>query len=146
MRIFLLIGAAFAMGIALEQTGAAAYIAHQTVEFFLPYGPHVLLMAMFLIIALMTNVISNSATALLFAPIALSISEQTGIDPIAIVLTVIFAANCCFATPIAYQTNLLVLGPGRYNFKDYVKFGLPLIFLLWITYSLLIPFLLKGMI
>lgn len=144
MRIFLLIGAAFAMGLALERTGAAAYIAHQTVEIFLPFGPHVLLMAMFLIIALMTNIISNSATALLFAPIALSISKQAGIDPVNVVLTVIFAANCCFATPIAYQTNLLVLGPGRYNFKDYVKFGVPLILLLWITYGLIIPFLLNG--
>lgn len=143
MRIFLLIGAAFAMGIALEQTGAASYIAQATVDIFLPFGPHALLMAIFLIVAIMTNIISNSATALLFAPIALSISEQTGIDPITVVLTVIFAANCSFATPIAYQTNLLVLGPGRYNFRDYVKFGLPLIIILWLTYSMMIPFLLK---
>ena len=143
MRIFLLIGAAFAMGIALEKTGAAAYIAQRTVDIFLPFGPHALLMAMFLIVALMTNIISNSAAALLFAPIALSISAQTGIDPIAVVMTVIFAANCSFATPIAYQTNLLVLGPGRYNFRDYVKFGLPLIILLWITFSCMLPFLLN---
>lgn len=143
MRIFLLIGAAFAMGIALERTGAAAYIAQRTVDIFLPLGPHALLMALFLIVAFMTNIISNSATALLFAPIALSISKQTElIDPITIVLTVIFAANCCFATPIAYQTNLLVLGPGRYNFRDYVKFGGPLILIMWVTYSLMIPFLL----
>jgi len=143
MRIFLLIGAAFAMGIALEKTGAAAHIAQRTVDVFLPLGPQALLMAMFLIVALMTNIISNSATALLFAPIALSISAQTGIDPITIVMTVIFAANCSFATPIAYQTNLLVLGPGRYSFRDYVKFGLPLIILLWVTYSLMLPFLLN---
>jgi len=144
MRIFLLIGAAFAMGLAMERTGAAAYIAQASVDLFLPFGPHILLMALFLIVALMTNIISNSATALLFAPIALSISQQTGIDPVTVVLTVIFAANCSFATPIAYQTNLLVLGPGRYNFKDYVKFGFPLIILLWLTYSLLLPFILTS--
>jgi len=55
------------------------------------------------------------------------------------VLTVIFAANCCFATPIAYQTNLLVMGPGHYKFSDFVRFGAPLILLLWVSYVLLVP-------
>ncbi len=144
MRIFLLIGAAFAMGLAMEHTGAAAFIAQASVDLFLPFGPQILLMALFLIVACMTNIISNSATALLFAPIALSISKQANIDPITVVLTVIFAANCSFATPIAYQTNLLVLGPGRYSFKDFVKFGTPLIILMWITYSLLLPFIINS--
>ena len=139
MRIFLLIGAAFAMGIALEHTGGAAFIGMQVVETFHPLGNHVLLAAVFLIIALLTNIISNSAAALLFTPIALAISQQTGIDVIAMVLTVIFAANCSFATPIAYQTNLLVMGPGRYTFADFAKFGLPLIFVIWITFVLLVP-------
>ena len=139
MRIFLLIGAAFAMGLALEYTGGAAYIGTKVVEVFQPFGNHILLAAVFLIIALLTNIISNSASALLFAPIALAISLQTGIDPIAMVLTVIFAANCSFATPIAYQTNLLVMGPGRYNFADFAKFGVPLIFVIWITFTLIAP-------
>ena len=139
MRIFLLIGAAFAMGLALEHTGGAAYIGMQVVETFQPFGNHILLAAVFLIIAIMTNIISNSAAALLFAPIALAISQQTGIDPIAMVLTVIFAANCSFATPIAYQTNLLVMGPGRYSFSDFAKFGIPLILVIWITFTLMAP-------
>ncbi len=139
MRIFLLIGAAFAMGLALEKTGAAAYLAHQTVDTFAPFGNLALLSAIFLIIAVTTNLISNSATALLFAPIALSISEQSGIDPIVLVLTVIFAANCCFATPIAYQTNLLVMGPGRYKFSDFAKFGGPLIILIWLSFCVIMP-------
>lgn len=139
MRIFLLIGAAFAMGLALENTGGASYMAMKTVEIFAPLGTHILLAALFLIIAIMTNLISNSATALLFAPIALSISEQTGTDPIVLVLTVIFAANCSFATPIAYQTNLLVMGPGRYRFADFAKFGVPLILVLWVTFTLMMP-------
>jgi len=100
MRIFLLIGAAFAMGLSLEQTGGAAYIGEGIVTAFMPYGNQILIGAVFLVIAFFTNIISNSAAALLFSPIALEISAQTGIDPIAMVLTVIFAANCCFATPI----------------------------------------------
>jgi di/tricarboxylate transporter len=139
IRIFLLIGAAFAMGLALERSGGAGFIAQETVNIFAPYGNQILLSAIFLVIALMTNILSNSATALIFAPIALSISAQTGIDPTVLVLTVIFAANCCFATPIAYQTNLLVMSPGRYTFLDFSKFGLPLMALIWISYSLLIP-------
>jgi len=139
MKIFLLIGAAFAMGLALENTGGAAYIGMKVVEFCAPFGNQVLIAAIFLLVALLTNIISNSATALLFAPIALSISQQTGIDPIVMVLTVIFAANCSFATPIAYQTNLLVMGPGRYRFGDFAKFGIPLILLLWVSFSLMAP-------
>ena len=141
MRIFLLIGAAFAMGLAMEATGGAAFIAHATVETFMPFGNQALIAAIFLIVAILTNVISNSATALLFSPIALSVSAQTGIDPIAMVLTIIFAANCCFATPIAYQTNLLVMAPGHYKFSDFLRFGIPLVLLLWVSFSLLSPFL-----
>lgn len=141
MRIFLLIGAAFSMGIALENTGTAEFLAMGAVQAVAPFGYHVLLAVIFLVVAFMTNIISNSATALLFAPIALSISQQTGIDPVIMVLTVIFAANCSFATPIAYQTNLLVMGPGRYQFKDFTKFGIPLILIIWVSYVLMIPFL-----
>ncbi len=139
MKIFLLIGSAFAMGLALEKTGAAAFIGMTVVNLTAPFGHTVLIATLFLLIAMMTNIISNSATALLFAPIALSISAQTGLDPIAMVLTVVFAANCCFATPIAYQTNLLVMGPGRYKFGDFAKFGIPLILILWVSFCLMIP-------
>lgn len=139
MRIFLLIGAAFAMGLALERTGGAMFIGNSVVSAVLPYGTQALIAAVFLLVAIFTNIISNSAAALLFAPIALSISEQADIDPIVMVLTVIFAANCSFATPIAYQTNLLVMGPGHYRFGDFARFGIPLILLLWVSYVLLVP-------
>ena len=141
MRIFLLIGAAFAMGLALEATGGAEFIGTSVVNAVLPYGTQALIGAVFLLVAIFTNIISNSAAALLFAPIALSIAEKADIDPIVMVLTVIFAANCSFATPIAYQTNLLVMGPGHYRFGDFARFGIPLILLLWVSYVLLVPFL-----
>ena len=139
MKIFLLIGAAFTMSKALENTGGAAFLAQQTVDTFLPMGNMALIAAMFLMIAVMTNIISNTATALIFAPIAVSVAEQTSIDPLVMILTVIFAANCCFATPIAYQTNLLVMGPGRYKFGDFMKFGVPLVILIWATFCLMVP-------
>jgi len=116
-------------------------MAQKTVDLFLPFGNHILIAAIFLMVAIMTNIISNSATALLFAPIAISVAEQTTLDPMIMVLTVIFAANCSFATPIAYQTNLLVMGPGRYKFSDFAKFGVPLVLVIWVTYCLLVPFL-----
>ncbi|PHQ60780.1 MAG: SLC13 family permease [Robiginitomaculum sp.] len=139
-KVFLLIGAAFAMGIALEATGGAGYVAAQVVGALQGYGPQVLLAGLFLLVAVMTNLLSNNATALLFAPIAISVSNQTGIDPKILILTVLFAANCSFATPIAYQTNLLVMGPGHYKFGDYVRFGTPLILIIWISYIVLLPF------
>jgi len=139
MRIFLLIGAAFAMGLALERTGGAEFIGNSVVTAVLPFGTQALIAAVFLLVAIFTNIISNSAAALLFAPIALSIADKADIDPIAMVLTVIFAANCSFATPIAYQTNLLVMGPGHYRFSDFARFGVPLILLLWVSYVLLVP-------
>ncbi|MGB6231414.1 MAG: SLC13 family permease [Litorimonas sp.] len=139
MRIFLLIGAAFAMGLALERTGGATFIGTNVVNMFEPLGAQALIAAVFLVVAVFTNIISNSAAALLFAPIALSISRQADIDPIVMVLTVIFAANCSFATPIAYQTNLLVMGPGHYRFSDFARFGIPLMLLLWVSYVLLVP-------
>ncbi len=139
-KVFMLIGAAFAMGIALEATGGAGYVAGQVVNVLQGYGPQVLLAGLFLLVALMTNLLSNNATALLFAPIAISVSSQTGIDPKILILTVLFAANCSFATPIAYQTNLLVMGPGHYKFIDYVRFGVPLILIIWVSYIVLLPF------
>ena len=139
-KIFMLIGAAFAMGIALEATGGAGYVAAQVVNALQGYGPQVLLGGLFLLVAVMTNLLSNNATALLFAPIAIGISNQTGIDPKILILTVLFAANCSFATPIAYQTNLLVMGPGHYKFIDYVRFGVPLILVIWVSYIVMLPF------
>lgn len=139
MKIFLLIGAAFAMGLAMERTGGALYIADSVVSTFLPLGSIAVLGALFIVIAIITNILSNSATALLFTPIAISISEQSEIALLPLLLTVIFAANCCFATPIAYQTNLLVMAPGRYRFVDFAKFGVPLIIVLWVSFIAIAP-------
>ena len=127
LRIFLIIAAALAMGAALEQSGAAKLIADLVVGAALPYGKLAVLSAIFLAVAILTNILSNAATAVVFSPIAISAAESINADPIIFVLAVIYGANCCFATPIAYQTNLLVMGPGHYKFSDFLRFGGPLV-------------------
>lgn len=140
LRIFLVIGAALAMGVALEKTGAASMIAQGVVTLASPYGELAVLSAIFLAVALLTNVLSNAATAVLFSPIALAAADQAGAaDPLPFLLAVIYGANCCFATPIAYQTNMLVMGPGHYKFSDFLRFGGPLVILLWLVFTAAAP-------
>ncbi len=147
LRIFLLIGAAFAMGASLAETGAVDLLANTAVALAMPYGPVALLVGLFAIVAILTNVLSNAATAVLFAPIAVNAAVKFAETPemesklaIAAVMTVIYAANCSFATPIAYQTNLLVMGPGHYKFMDYLRVGGPLVVVLWVVFALFAPY------
>ncbi|MEA1941815.1 MAG: SLC13 family permease [Pseudomonadota bacterium] len=141
MRVYLLIGSAIALGTALQITGGADLLATGVVTLFAPYGPVVLMSAMFILIALLTNLLSNSATAILFTPIAIGAANQIGADPSLFALTVLFAANTCFATPIGYQTNLLVMGPGHYRFADYLRAGAPMVVLSWFAFTLYISLL-----
>jgi di/tricarboxylate transporter len=135
MRVYLLVGSAFALGTALQSTGAADYLASVVVNTFSPYGPVALVSVLFIVIASLTNVLSNNATAILFTPIAIGAANQMGADPALFALTVLFAANTSFASPIGYQTNLLVMGPGHYRFADYIRAGAPLVILLWFVFT-----------
>lgn len=139
LRIYLVIAAALAMGVSLESTGAAQMIAELVVLVASPYGTLAILSAIFLAVAILTNILSNAATAVLFTPIAISAAEQTGADPFPFLLAVIYAANCAFATPIAYQTNMLVMGPGHYKFGDFLRFGGPLVILMWAAFTIIAP-------
>lgn len=139
-RIYLLIGASLAMGVALERTGGAAFIGEALATSAGSYGPMVLISAFFIMCAVITNVLSNNATAVLFTPVAVAAAQQVGMDEHVLVLTVIFGSNCSFATPIAYQTNLLVMTPGHYKFRDFLTVGGPLIVLLWIVYTFAAPY------
>ena len=139
LRIYLIIAAALAMGTALEKTGAAQLIAELVVGAASPYGPIAILSAIFLAVAILTNVLSNAATAVLFTPIAINAAEQTGSDPLPFLLAVIYAANCAFASPIAYQTNLLVMAPGHYRFRDFLWFGGPLVIIMWAAFTIVAP-------
>lgn len=138
-RIYMLIAAGAAMALALEKTSGAYFLAHHVVTAFHGAGVSVVLSALFLLIAILTNLLSNQATALLFTPIAIGMARTANVDPLPFVYAVIFAANCCFATPIGYQTNLLVMGPGHYRFSDFLRAGVPLVLLIWLTFSLFAP-------
>jgi len=142
-RIFLVVASALAMAKALTVTGGAGYVTDGFLTLFAASSPSVILSAFFLICAVITNILSNNATAVLFTPLAVSLAHSLGVDPMAFILAVIFAANCSFATPIAYQTNLLVMTPGNFRFSDFMRAGVPLIVLLWITYSVFAPFYFK---
>lgn len=138
-QIFLLIGVSVAMATAMEATGGAALIANGTVALMEGASVSVMLSALFLVIAVMTNILSNNATAVLFVPIALGVAKGFDAPLEPFLAAVIFGANCSFATPIGYQTNLLVMGPGHYRFADFIKAGTPLVLLIWIVFSLVAP-------
>lgn len=140
LRIYLLVGAALAMSEALIATGGATIVSMQFISLFDGFTTPVILSAFFLLCAFVTNVLSNNATAVLLTPIALDLASRLDAPPTAFIMAVIFAANCSFATPIAYQTNLLVMTPGNYRFTDFVKAGTPLILVIWLTYSIVAPY------
>jgi di/tricarboxylate transporter len=138
-RIYLLVGAALAMAAALEATGGAAFLADVLLAALDGASPAIILSALFALIALLTNVLTNNAAAVLFTPIAIGVAARLGVDPFVFVVAVIFASNCSFATPFAYQTNLLVMGPGHYRFVDFVRAGGPLVIVLWLAFSIFAP-------
>jgi di/tricarboxylate transporter len=138
-RIYLLIGASLAMGLALEKTGGAALLGGLLAPIAANFGPAALMSAVFILSAIATNILSNNATSVIFMPIAVSAARLAGMDPLPLALTVIYGANCPFATPIGYQTNLLVMTPGHYRFADYFRVGGPLIILIWIVYTIVAP-------
>jgi len=123
--IFLLAGV-IPLGIALEVTGGAALIADGIVALAPSLPPIVVLGLMYVVTALLTNVISNNASVVLMIPVAVEVATQLGANAFAFVLAVTFAASTAFMTPIGYQTNLFVYGPGGYRFTDYIRVGAPL--------------------
>jgi di/tricarboxylate transporter len=138
-RIYLMIGAALAAATALQATGGAALIAQGTVGLVDGQPTWVILSVLFLVVSVLTNVLSNNATAVLFTPIALDIAHKVGAKPLPFVVAVMLAASCAFASPVGYQTNMLVMGPGHYRFSDYLVGGLPLVLLMWVIFSIVGP-------
>lgn len=135
------IGAAFGMGKGLENSGAAKLIADLVVRTTDVWGPIALLAAIYLVTMILTELLTNNAAAALMFPLVLAIADQADISPRPFVIGVMFAASLAFATPIGYQTNLMIYGPGGYRFADFTRIGLPLNLLLWAIATLLIPLL-----
>lgn len=138
-EVLIVIAAAFGVGRALETTGAAQTLASQLISL-AGENPWVTLAIVYAVTGLFTEMITNNAAAVLVFPIALAASRDLGVDfrPFAIAVTM--AASASFATPIGYQTNLMVQGPGGYHFKDYLRIGVPLNILLGIVTVLVVPF------
>lgn len=134
-----LLAGAVTLGLALEQTGLAARAAHVVVDMTSPLGPVAVLSAIYLLTAVSTECVSNSGAAALMVPIALATAAELNYEPEPFIFAVAYAAAASFATPVGYQTNAFVYGPGGYRFLDFVKVGLPLQVLLWLVATVTIP-------
>ena len=138
-NLLLLIVTSLALGSVIQITGTANFLSQSLVDFLGDSSPLVLLLCFYMLVSITTNFISNNACAVLFTPIAIDIAEKINVDPKIFAIALIFAVNTSFVTPLAYQTNLLVMGPGHYKFIDYVKFGLPLTILCWVVFFVTFP-------
>ena len=138
-NVFFLLAGVIPLGTAMDNTGASVWIANGFVELFGNISPRIMVAVLYLSTTLLSAVISNNATAILFAPIVISIAANMNIDPRPLLLTVMFAANMSFMSPIGYQTNTLVYGVGQYRFGDFFKVGGLLSLIIWVLASWLIP-------
>ena len=144
-QVIVLIAALIPLGIVIQKSGTAFWIAtvlNDIANAFNPLvRPTVMLSLVYLVTIILTEMTSNAATAIIMTPIAISAAQQMGLDPRTFVFAVCFAASASFITPIGYQTNLMVYSPGGYKFTDYVRVGLPLAIVLWCMATWLIPIL-----
>jgi di/tricarboxylate transporter len=138
-RVIVLLAGVLPLGIALQKSGGADWVAQHALGWLSGYGPLVMLAAIYLLTATMTEVMSNNAAAVLVVPIAISTAESMGVDAKPFLVAVAFAASTSFATPVGYQTNTMVYTAGGYRFADFPKIGIPLNLLFWVMAILLIP-------
>lgn len=136
--IFLLAGV-LTLGVALEKTGAADLLSGFLVNWIGVLGPFAVLAGFYLLTSLLTEAMSNNATAVLLAPVAIATADAMAISPRPLLMAVAFAASSSFMTPVGYQTNTLIFGPGNYRFGDFMRVGAPLNLMFWILATLLIP-------
>lgn len=134
-----LTAAAIALSLALTQTGAAGFIAQSFVGLSSALQPAWILSGLILLMAIMASIVSNTAAAVIGTPIAVGIAQLLGSPPEPFILAVLFGVNMGYSTPMADNCNLLVYGAGGYRFKDFVRVGVPLMLLMWIAYSFLLP-------
>src|SRR5690606_18639253 len=125
LSVLITIGASFALGAALQKTGVATYLAENII--FLSGGtPWLMLVLSYLTVSVLTEIITNNAAAIVMLPIVLQITENAGLNNEPFVFAIMMAASASFATPLGYQTNLMVYGPGGYKFTDFLRIGLPM--------------------
>ncbi len=137
--ILMLIFGMLALGTAMDKTGAASLLVGQLAGMTGGLGPLAVLAVLYLVTSFLTEIMSNNAAAILLTPIAIGIGSQLGVDPRPFVVAVMFAASASFATPIGYQTNTLVYSAGGYRFSDFLKIGVPLNLIMFVTSMIVIP-------
>lgn len=142
-QVIVLIAALIPLGIVIESSGTAAYIASSIKEYVDTYSPsvqpYILFTLIYFVTMVMTEVSSNTATAIIMTPIVIAITGEMQLDSRPFIFAVCFAASASFSTPVGYQTNLMVYGPGGYKFSDYIKVGIPLAVTFWLLAVLIIP-------
>ncbi|WP_338068059.1 SLC13 family permease [Croceicoccus ponticola] len=139
-NVIVLVAASIAIGRVILESGAAAWLGGVMSAGLQHLPPAMILACVMLFVTLLTNFASNAAAATVGTPIAFNIAQTLGLPPEPLVLAVLFGCNLCYATPIAYQTNMLIMDEGRYNFSDYMRTGVPLVALMATTLSLMLVF------
>ncbi len=138
-RLLALIFAMLAIGAALQSSGAVELIVNAVAPSLGSLPPFLIVWAIYLLTSVLTELVSNNAVAVVVTPIAIGLAQAVGVDPRPLVVAVMVAASASFATPIGYQTNMLVYGPGGYRFTDFMRVGIPLNLTVGLLASLLIP-------
>jgi di/tricarboxylate transporter len=138
-NIIMLIVGTLGLGLAYEKTGAAKLVAETIFSAMRDWGPHAALAVLYLVALIMTEVLTNTAVAALMTPIAITLAGAMECSPRPFIFAVMFASSAAFASPIGYQTHMMVYGAGGYKFRDYVRIGAPLDLIYWIVASLMIP-------
>jgi di/tricarboxylate transporter len=136
--VFLIAGM-IPLGIAMQTTGAASFVATGMVSLLGVYGPMVVMAGLFILTSLASQVMPNPAVAVLLAPIAINTAADLGVSPYTLMMTVAVAASAAFLSPVGHPANLLIMGPGGYRFSDYIKVGLPLTLVVLVVVMLVMP-------
>ena len=139
VQVILIVVASLALGSALIETGATVYLAQVFLSLTSGAQPRVILSGLILLMAVLTNIVSNNAAAVIGTPVAIDMANELGLPPEAFVLAVLFGANMSYATPMAYKTNLLVMNAGGYVFSDFLRVGVPLTLIMWLVFSWVLP-------
>jgi di/tricarboxylate transporter len=142
-KIIFLIAGSISLGLALEKTDTAKFMAEELIGFVGGMGPIAMLSALYLITSILTELISNAASAVLLSPVAISAAEVMDVSSRPFLLAIMFAASASFMTPVGYQTNTMIYSAGNYKYADFFRVGAPLNLIFWILATLLIPLFFK---